>query len=73
MASGPNHPFRNWTGLSKKEKLDRARAKRALERALGKPAGRSSNGARARIQAAIEQEERTRRNIEALNDTEETE
>ena len=53
---------------SNKEKLDRARAKGALERALGKPAGRSSNGARARIQEAIEQEERTRRNIEALND-----
>ena len=68
MAAGPDHPFRNWMGLSDKEKLDRARAKKALERALGKPSGRSSNGARARIQEAIEQEERTRRNIEALND-----
>lgn len=49
---------------SRKEKLDRARAK-AME--LGKPTGGPSKATRDRIQAAIEQEERTRRNIEALS------
>lgn len=49
---------------SRKEKLDRARAK---SMALGKPTGGPSKATRDRIQAAIEQEERTRRNIEALN------
>ena len=50
--------------ISNKEKLERARAKGM---ALGKPTGGPSKATRARIQEAIEQEERTRRNIEALN------
>ncbi len=49
--------------INRKEKLNLARAAMAL----AKPTGRSTNATRDRIQAAIEQEERTRRNIEALN------
>ena len=64
MGRNPNHPFRRPLGLSSAEKSQLGR-KNAL--ALGKPTGGPSKATRDRIQAAIEQEERTRRNIEALN------
>jgi hypothetical protein len=64
MASGPNHPFRRPLGLSIAEKSQLGR-KNAL--ALGKPTGGPSKATRARIQEALEQEARTRRNIETLN------
>lgn len=70
MTINPNHPFRRPMGLTRDEKLQLGR-KNAL--ALGKPTGGPSKATRDRIQEALEQEARTRRNIEALSYEGETE
>ena len=62
----PNSPFR--CPISNISKADRAQQGWLAAMALGKPTGGASKATRARIQEAIEQEERTRRNVEALND-----
>jgi hypothetical protein len=73
MTSKPkrtDNPFQKLMGPSSSEK---ARRGRQIALALGKPTGGPSKATQARIQEALEQEARTRHNIEALNYEGETE